>query len=369
MSKAADEALLWPLRNKSNNVVNNSDLFGFPSEFPYELGISSPVESVAESTETDSSTEEEEFFAALTRRLSQSSLHDSRKHHPITSPIITNKKTENVKLKKNDLATSPQSTLSGIGSWSGRSGSSGDGSPNGSSRVPSPLTTPFVEKNDPLEAIYAVAGEVARLKYINSETMSFNFQNRELGLPHATTMFPNYSSQMREEHVLKQQCGDSVWGRQQVKPNWLVQQQQLQVQNRGYESVKCTRPSLPQSAWPPLQVQPQNQRVQCTGSGSRPSGSAVKKGCGGTGVFLPRHHVNNPSETRKKPGFAPVLVPAKVVHALNVTSQSQFSNAFTLDYDTLLARRNALLMQKQRLSLRREEVASYETRLPQEWTY
>ncbi|KAE9594353.1 hypothetical protein Lal_00001438 [Lupinus albus] len=365
MSKATDEALLWPLRNKSNNVVNNFDLFGFPSEFPYELGISSPVESVAGSTETDSSNEEEDFFAALTRRLSQSSLHDSRKHHPLTSPIIANNKNENVKLKTQGLATSPQSTLSGIGSWSGRSGGSGDGSPNGSSRVPSPLTTPFVEKNDPLEAIYAVAGEVARLKYINSETMSFGFQNRgQLGLPHGSTLFPNHASQMREE-----QCGDSVWGRQHVKPNWLIQQQQLQVQNRGYESVKCTRPSLPQSAWPPLQVQPQNQRLQCTGSGSRPSGSAVKRGCGGTGVFLPRHHVNNPSETRKKPGFAPVLVPAKVVHALNVTSQSQFSNAFAVDYDALLARRNALLMQKQRMSLRREEVTSYETRLPQEWTY
>lgn len=36
--------------------------------------------------------------------------------------------------------------------------------------------------------------------------------------------------------------------------------------------------------------------------------------------------------------------------------------------DALLARRNALLMQ-QKLSMMREEVANYEIRLPQEWTY
>jgi len=72
--------------------------------------------------------------------------------------------------------------------------------------------------------------------------------------------------------------------------------------------VKCTRPtSLPQSAWPPLQVQQQNNRVQYGGSGSRVAvpgtgGSSVKRGCGGTGVFLPRHYETTPSESRKKTG-------------------------------------------------------------------
>ena len=71
------------------------------------------------------------------------------------------------------LAGSPQSILSGIGSWSGRSGGSGDGSPNGSSRVPSPTTTPFKSTNDAWDVLYAAAGEVARLKmkvfYVNLE--------------------------------------------------------------------------------------------------------------------------------------------------------------------------------------------------------
>lgn len=58
---------------------------GFPSEFPYEFdsfssnsALSSPVESVVGSTETESS-DEEDFFVGLTRRLAQSSIHDSQK--------------------------------------------------------------------------------------------------------------------------------------------------------------------------------------------------------------------------------------------------------------------------------------------------
>ncbi|OIW14198.1 hypothetical protein TanjilG_21338 [Lupinus angustifolius] len=334
MAKAVDDVAPWLLRNKDdNNTVVTADRLGFPSEFPYELGISSPVESVAGSTETEISDDEEDFFAALTRRLSHSSLHHSRKHNPLTSPIIASNKPESVNLKNGGLAISPESTLNGIGSWSS------DGSPNGSSRVPSPSTTPFCENNDPQEAIYAAAVKVARLKYLNGETSSFGFQNRGLSSPHVSNKFPNQKS---EDHVVKKQCG-SLW-RNQVQQQ---QQQQLQILNRGFESVKCTRhSSLPQSAWPPLQIQPQNQHVQCIGSGSTHGGSSVRRG-----------------------SFAPVLVPAKVVHALNVTSQSQFSNAFAIDYDSLLARRNALLLQQLRLSLRREEVASYETRLPQDWTY
>lgn len=76
------------------------------------------------------------------------------------------------------LAGSPQSILSGIGSWSGRSGGSGDGSPNGSSRVPSPTTTPFKSTNDAWDVLYAAAGEVARLKMNDLVSSKYDFQNR-----------------------------------------------------------------------------------------------------------------------------------------------------------------------------------------------
>lgn len=58
---------------------------GFPTEFPYEFdsfgsnsALSSPVESVVSSTETESS-DEEDFFAGLTRRFAQSNLRETQK--------------------------------------------------------------------------------------------------------------------------------------------------------------------------------------------------------------------------------------------------------------------------------------------------
>ena len=116
--------------------------------------------------------------------------------------------------------------------------------------------------------------------------------------------------------MLKQQCA-TVWGRQ-AKANWLAQQQQ-QIQNRvrilGHESGKCGRHlSVPQSAWPPLQAQHQNQQAQHFGSGPRGvangGSAAVKRSCGGTGVFLPRPCVNA-QESRKKTSNYSKLLPSE----------------------------------------------------------
>lgn len=80
---------------------------------------------------------------------------------------------------KRVLAGSPQSTLSGIGSWSGRSGGSSNGSPNCPSQGPSPPTTPFGNDNNTWALIYAAAGQVARLK-MSDESLKYNYQNRVL---------------------------------------------------------------------------------------------------------------------------------------------------------------------------------------------
>ncbi|XP_061343573.1 uncharacterized protein LOC133289602 [Gastrolobium bilobum] len=390
MAKAAEDAEFDKENHKIGVDAELDAAFGFPSEFPFEFD--------SFGTETESS-DEEDFFAGLTRRLSQASLLNETRKQQLTVPILNSDKAESQKTL--GLTGSPQSTLSGIGSWSVRSAGSGDGSPNGSSRVPSP--TPFSAADDNWDVIYAAAGQVARLK-MNRDASKFDFQNRGLlgggVLPPpiaaenlAAALFANQSlsqvqyQRLRQEQVLKQQCG-SVWGRQ-GKASWSTQQQQQQqqqqVQNRvrefgyEYESVNSTRP-LPQSAWHhPLQVKPQNQQIlPHGGSGSRPvsqGGSGVKRGCAGTGVFLPRQYGAPPPESRKKTSCAPVLLPAKVIHALNLniddlnaTCHPRFSSTFGVDYDALLARRNALLMQ-QKLSVRREEAANYEIRLPQEWTY
>lgn len=329
--------------------------FGFPTEFPYEFELSSPVESLTELTDSteNSSDEEESFFAGLTQRLSQTTLRETQKQGGfITAPTM----------KARDVAGSPQSTLSGIGSWSGRSKGSGDGSPNGNSRVPSPVTAPFV---DPWEAIYAAAGQVARLKMNNS-----------VGPTHVNMVNGEMKKKQKQKQELLDCC--SVWEREREhNPNWLVQQQLLLIQNRrrelGYESstARCNVPLSFQ------QTQQQNQRAQY-GSGFRvpvQGGSSVKKVSGGTGVFLPRHYDTTPSDSRKRTGCVPVMLPVKAVNSFNlniddpsVTTQPRLTNVFANDYDLLLARRNALLKQ-QLLMARREEAASCEIRLPQEWTY
>ncbi|ESW13812.1 hypothetical protein PHAVU_008G228300 [Phaseolus vulgaris] len=371
--------------------------FGFPSEFPYEfhsLGAE-PLDSGSTGTE---SSDEEDFFAGLTRRLSHASLHETRKDQLLTVPICNANKTE--KTMARGLAGSPQSILSGIGSWSGRSGGSGDGSPNGSSRVPSPTTTPFKASNDAWDVLYAAAGQVARLKMNDEVSSKIEFLNGGVfggvspPVLAGNAFFVNQGGpqaryqQVRPEQMFKQQCG-SVWGRQE-KVGWVTQQHQPQVQNRvrdlrefgyDYEAMNCSR-ALPHSAWHrPVQMKHQNQHVPHFGSGSRPglqagSGGVNKRGCAGTGVFLPRQYVAPPAESRKETSCAaPVLVPAKVIHALNLNTddlnaanQQRFSSAFGVDYDALLARRNALLLQ-QKLNMRREEAANHELRLPQEWTY
>ncbi|MED6124031.1 hypothetical protein PIB30_055151 [Stylosanthes scabra] len=407
MAKPSEDPNLR-LHNKTTDFPLTD--FGFPSEFPYEFDSfgfeplsSPPVESVAGSTETESS-DEEDFFAGLTRRLSQATVHETRNQQLRSVPITNSDKAEKEKTTR-VLAGSPQSILSGIGSWSGRSAGSGDGSPEGGcSRVPSP----FSAANDAWEVISAAAGQVARLKMHagngNSAALAskLDFQTRGVlgGLPHATASFGNlpqiynhapqgpYNTVM-QEHLFKQQCS-SVLGRQgnSNKPNsWSSQQL--------HGGVKCVR-VLPQpSAWHNLhQVKHQHQQNQQhhnithAGSGSRPvlqTGSGVggiKRGCSGTGVFLPRQYGAPLPEPRKKSGCAPVVVPAKVMHGLNLnnddlnvntttsTQQQRFSRAFA-DYDALLARRNALVIQQQRLAavLRREEIATYEASLPQEWTY
>ncbi|KAL6980620.1 hypothetical protein U1Q18_022260 [Sarracenia purpurea var. burkii] len=417
---ADDETLVGKenLNKKGLNTACGAN-FCFPTEFPYEVGgsygwssvLSSPVESVKGSTETES--DEEDLLASLTRHFASFTLQEKARKIASAPQHLE---------KSWALASSPESTLSAVGSWSGQSAVSSAGSPDGPSQVPSPTTTPLGGQNDAWDLIFAAAGQVAMLK-MNAEgpprgrgllgpprilTPSQHHppsvKNLNSGFyanqchPHNLSQ-TNHIDQGRHDQILNQQCS-SIWGRP-TRDGFVPQQnqvkQQLMSQNRErvnggvFESHgRYSRPlGLPQSSWPPLQVQNpshQNQPSQHSGSGMRAvflggaGGSCVKRKCAGTGVFLPRRY-GNPSESRKKPGCSTALIPARVVHALSknfddvsvqshppAQPQPRIVTGFPPDYDILMARKNSILAQ-QKHNLRSEGGMNHELCLPQEWTY
>lgn len=146
----------------------------------------------------------------------------------------------------------------------------------------------------------------------------FPFPCSDLGL-----LFSQFQALKSDMALKPQQCG-AAWGRQ-VKVGWSAQAQaqnhhyyhqqiQTRVRNTGFENgSRCGRPLnlTQQSAWPPLQVQNQNQQPlhnrPAMGATSAPvAGSGAKRECAGTGVFLPRRY-SNPPESRKKSGKNLVL--------------------------------------------------------------
>ncbi|KAL9426143.1 hypothetical protein AB3S75_033007 [Citrus x aurantiifolia] len=407
-----DDDILMDLSMTNNSNIkksrNNKEGFDleadatkslFPFEFPYGFGafghsssdLSSPVESVVGSTETES--DEEDYIAGLTRQIAHSTLEDD---------ALAADKT-----KARFVSGSPQSTLCTVGRGCGCGQGSSRGSPGCQSQVSSPPET--------WDLLYAAAGEVARMR-MNEESYGYHQHNGGLlGPPRKPSPIsvplknhhPNhfdaaggiYSRQHQllshqrlqatqfqqlkhqQQQMMKQQQGSSVWGgpqqQTQSKPNGLYQ---VGGMNRLTRSISNNGRSLglSPSAWPALQhaaTQPQQQQ---NGSGMRAvflGAPSAKRECAGTGVFLPRR-INTPTEPRKKSACSTVLLPAKVVQALNLNFDEKggpfyprFGSFMPESDSAALRSRNSNGVSYQKRNLRPQQAMSHEIRLPQEWTY
>lgn len=283
--------------------------------------------------------------------------------------------------KPSEMATSPQSTLYGIGS---SSFSSDGGSPDGPSQVSSPPSTPFRQpRDDALDLLYAAAGEVERLGLNNESSRGLLVppQACSYQIPVAKNQKNGTGCFYSSRDLIQQQLQAARFYQLKKQQLLKLQQQQQQYsaaaaaadcrrnQNRATNSVR----PLSTSAWPPLQSQPQQQQqTPLPGSGMTAVflNGGSRRQSNGTGVFLPRR-VGTTSEPKKKPGCSTVLLPARVVQALNLNLDDmglhpRFPGCYVLDNDAAIARSN---MKRNQAAAAPAAATSPELRLPQEWTY
>nr|XP_043620847.1 uncharacterized protein LOC122592629 [Erigeron canadensis] len=299
-----DEDILMDFIPKRPITKGSSGLCGSGSD------LSSPVES-----ESD----EEDYLSGLTVKFTNITLEcDFRKY------ANNNNHSKSTRV----MAGSPQSTLCGFKPGSSR------GSPN---CLSPPTTAAPVNRSEPSwDLLYAAAGEVARMRMAEEEAI-LRYQQLKLA----------QIQQMKRLQMVKQQ-----------------QYLQMVLQNRKRNeagSVRVGSVAPPLSSWPT----PQQSQQRPPGSGMRAvflgNPGTVKRESTGTGVFLPRQ-AGAPTEPVKKRGCSTVLLPERVVQALNLkTVEADVS-------ETEMMYRNSMMMSQQRRNTtHRQQPAEF--RLPQEWTY
>ncbi|KAL1217808.1 hypothetical protein V5N11_009581 [Cardamine amara subsp. amara] len=325
-----------PIMEKAPSSELTPTRLGFPYEFPYEFdspafspGFTSPGDSTE--TEDESSDDEEDFLAGLTRRLAPSTQR-------LPPPLF---KTQE---KRQVAATSPQSTLSGLGSFS----NSGSRSPT--FRSPPAHTTLF-RRDNAWDVISAAAGEVARLK-LGSYESHLPRQNSE-------SLIRRQNAAIHADQCLQQQ--------RIIDQMWLCSQPRTKLSenhylNRGFdEEVSFENPRYSRN----------------NGAVSNPSwlpqhhGTPLKRPSAGTGVFLPRRYpTTTPSDSLRKPVNTTAMLQTKV------NSQTLNFDEFTnvgprrsqFDYECMLARRRLLARQGNYRAVG-GGCLNQERRLPQDWMY
>uniref|UniRef100_A0A0E0HFE6 Uncharacterized protein n=1 Tax=Oryza nivara TaxID=4536 RepID=A0A0E0HFE6_ORYNI len=339
--------------------------FLLPDEF-LDDDFFSEEEKAAVAARSDSS-DEEDCLAGLSRRLAGLLGDDGERDAPPKVAEVP--------------VGSPQSTLCGLPK-------SGQESPNGgASQVSSPPSSPLEQKPaDPWDMLYEAAGQVARMRVTNSIPVpnnpygfpahgGFAAPARKASppppvAPPATKVAPaayyhplaqlltQRQIQAAQFHLLKQQqllklqrdrhlAAAAAWGARQTAA----------AKTAGC-GVAASPVDMNLAAWPPLQKQ---QHAPAPGVGGGGGGGmravfltppGAKRERNGTGVFLPRP-AGAPAEPKRKTGCSTVLVPARVVQALNLNlddlgAQPRYPGGFVLDHDALINRSNAMLASQKR---------------------
>ncbi|KAL3531755.1 hypothetical protein ACH5RR_005276 [Cinchona calisaya] len=380
-----DDDDLFAQFNNSNykNDGRNTARRDFQHPFCPQSDLSSP------STETES--DDDEYITGLTQKMAHSTLYDS-------AALASENKTGW------GLSGSPQSTLqSALCGGCGCNHGSSRGSPNCPLQVASP-TTVMNGKDAAWDLLYAAAGEVARLRMIEGAA---GFHPRKNGpivppikpspisLPQRTSGLQTHLSnqqhlkaaqfqQLRQQQMMKQQATSGAWGQGKFQ---LSLTQDMMILNRGRIGTALGKSNVSMSAWPTFEQsqRPQQQQPkQPPGLGTRAvflgNPGTKRRECAGTGVFLPRRF-GTPAETHKKSAYSTVLLPDRVVQALNLnlkleavdaTAQPRCNGGLGPDYDAAAGRyRNSVGMMVQQRRQQKAVVMNevQEIHLPQEWTY
>ncbi|KAF8086134.1 hypothetical protein N665_0634s0020 [Sinapis alba] len=276
---------------------------GFPTEFPYEFdspAFTSPGDSTDESSD-----DEEDFLASLSRRLAPST---QRLPPPSKSDVRTPPNSDSTRKL---AATSPQSTLSGLGSFS----NSGSRSPV----LPPTQThhTTSFPRDSVLDVISAAAGEVARLKLGSYE-------------PHH---LPRQNAAFQTDRYIQQQ-------RLLLHQMWLSSQSRIKSSTVNHNALTNNAALMRQHA-----------------------GTTLKRPSAGTGVFLPRRYPTSLSEPIKKPVNSTAMLQTRV-NFDEFTNVKSRDNQF--EYECMVARSRLLDRQG---NYRAVGCLNQERRLPQDWMY
>ncbi|XP_076938261.1 uncharacterized protein LOC143606348 [Bidens hawaiensis] len=225
------------------------------------------------------------------------------------------------------MAGSPQSTLCGC--------------KYGSSRG-SPTAVEDNRKQTSWDLLYAAAGELARMRMVE-EAASRYYNHNKIG----THDLHYQQLQLSQFQKLKQQ---------QMAKQYM--QMMMVNRSRSENGIGSHRPV----GQPPQRHPGMGMRAVFLGNPNN-----TKRESTGTGVFLPRQ-TGAPTEPAKKRGCSTVLLPDRVVQALNLNLENmEGESKVPFNHDAEVMYRQSVMMNQQRRNNNRQQPQEF--RLPQEWTY